>query len=74
MTRLLEISVDAASVGPCRVAVEHLDAKGLAGLLAERIRQRVPDAQIKMGEVGAVIGTHVGPGMISVTVSPDLRV
>lgn len=74
MSRLLEISVEAASVGPCRVAVQHLDAKGLADLLAERIRQRVPEAQVEIGEVGAVVGTHVGPGMISVTISPNPRI
>lgn len=74
MTRLLEISVAAASARPCRVAVEHLDAKALAGLLAERIQDRVPHAQIRIGEVGAVVGTHVGPGLISVTVSPEPRV
>lgn len=74
MTRLLEISVETASAGPCRVAVEHLDAKGLASLLAERIKERVPHVHIRMGEVGAVVGTHVGPGMISVTVSPEPRV
>ncbi len=74
MTRLLEIAVAAASAGPCRVAVEHLDAKGLAALLAERIQDRVPNAQLRMGEVGAVVGTHVGPGLVSVTVSPEPRV
>lgn len=73
MSRLLEISVAAASAAPCRVAVQHLDASGLASLLADRIRQRVPDAQLEMGEVGAVVGTHVGPGMISVTISPNSR-
>ena len=52
------------------IAVMHLDATERARDLVERLRRRLPDAQVISGEVGAVIGSHVGPGMVAVVVSP----
>src|SRR3954469_204112 len=41
------------------------------GEVAERLRARLPRARsMYVGEVGAVVGAHVGPGMLGVVVAP----
>ncbi|MCB0918197.1 MAG: DegV family protein [Actinobacteria bacterium] len=71
ITRLEDLAVADASLAPSRIAVSHLDAGATAGDLADRLRSRLPDTPVEIGEVGAVVGAHVGPGMVSVTVSPQ---
>nr|BFE87961.1 DegV family protein [Planobispora longispora] len=71
IARLEELAVQAAGSGPAAVAVQHIAARSRAETLAERLAQRVPALTgITVVEVGAVIGAHVGPGMLGVTVSP----
>lgn len=73
LTRLEEIAVSAASGGPgtvVDVSVQHLAAAERAEELADRLRRRLPRLRhVYTGEVGGVVGAHVGPGMIAVTVS-----
>ncbi len=56
------------------VAVAHLAnpdrAAALAEHLQERLGERLADATVSCGELGAVLGAHVGPGMIAVCVAP----
>ena len=71
LSRLEEIVV--AEAGPRRVdvGVQHLAAADRAEELAERLRRRLPGLRdLHVGEVGAVVGAHVGPGMIGVVVAP----
>lgn len=61
----------AGSGGPVDVAVHHLDAPDRAGSLADRLRERLPAAgDLIIAEVSAVLGAHVGPGMLGIVVSP----
>lgn len=73
LARLEEIAVSAASGGPgtvVDVAVQHLAAAERADHLTARLRRRLPRLRYAYtGEVGGVVGAHVGPGMIAVTVS-----
>lgn len=73
LVRLEEIAASAASGGPgtvVDVAVQHLAAAERAEHLAERLRRRLPRLRRAYTcEVGGVVGAHVGPGMIAVTVS-----
>ncbi|MFP5346373.1 MAG: DegV family protein [Actinomycetes bacterium] len=56
------------------VAVHHLAAKERAEQLAGRLRERLPRLQeLRVVEIGAVVGAHVGPGMLAVVVSPDIE-
>jgi DegV family protein with EDD domain len=74
MARLEELAVRAAqsAAGPVAIAVQHLDAPDRAESLADRLRAGVPDAQeVVVAEVGAVVGAHVGPGLVAVVVSPS---
>ncbi|WP_042402949.1 DegV family protein [Streptacidiphilus carbonis] len=71
IARLEEIAIRHAGTGEVDLAVHHLAAEAGAQQLAERLRERVPGlGELYVGEVGAVIGAHVGPGLLAVVVSP----
>ena len=72
--RLEELAVGAAGERQVDVAVAHLAnperAETLAGNLRKRLAPNLADGDVVVGEVGAVIGAHVGPGMVAVVVAP----
>jgi DegV family protein with EDD domain len=71
--RLVELAVTAAGAGPVDLAVHHLAAAERAEEVAARLRERIPQAnRLLVSEVGAVIGAHVGPGLLGIVVVPDL--
>jgi DegV family protein with EDD domain len=71
IARLEEIAIQQAGAADVDVAVHHLAAPERAQALAERLRERIPGLrELTVGEVGAVIGAHVGPGLLAVVVSP----
>jgi DegV family protein with EDD domain len=70
VARLEELAVGAASGGRADVAVHHLDAATAADALAARLQSALPASRLVVGEVGAVVGAHVGPGMLAVVVAP----
>lgn len=74
VSRLEELAAEAADGLPVDVAVAHLAAPDRAASLAERLRGRLAEnlagREVFVGEVGAVIGAHVGPGMVAVVVAP----
>lgn len=74
LSRLEELAVEAAGDGAVDVAVAHLANPERAAALAENLRRRLAvnlaGREVVLGEVGAVIGAHVGPGMVAVMVSP----
>ncbi|WP_433439781.1 DegV family protein [Nonomuraea sp. CA-141351] len=70
IARLEDLAVHAAGEGPVEVAVQHLGARERAEALAERLPKRLADlVELRVMEVGAVIGAHVGPGMLGLTVT-----
>jgi DegV family protein with EDD domain len=69
--RLVELAVRAAGDGPVDLAVHHLGAATRADEVAARLRERLPGAaRLLVSEVGAVIGAHVGLGLLGVVVVP----
>lgn len=73
--RLEDLAAEAAlaAVGAGRevdLAVHHLDSAERAARLAERLAERVPGAGMRVVELGAVVGAHVGPGTLAVAVVP----
>lgn len=70
LARLLDLAVQRAGTGPVDLAVHHLDAADRAEALAERLTAALPASRLVVSEVGAVVGAHVGPGMIAVVVAP----
>jgi DegV family protein with EDD domain len=76
LTRLEDLAVEAAGERPVEVCVSHLANPDRAGDLADRLRARLAGnlegREVWCGELGAVLGAHVGPGMVAVCVAPLL--
>jgi DegV family protein with EDD domain len=71
IARLEEIAVKHAGDSTVDIAVAHLANPDRAQTLADQLRERLPRLGVmQVGEVGAVVGAHVGPGMLSVVVAP----
>ena len=71
IARLEELAVERAGHRVVDVAVHHLAAPDRAADLAERLRARLDGLRdLHVSEVGAVVGAHVGPGMLAVVVAP----
>lgn len=72
--RLEELAVQRAGEQPVDVCVAHLANPDRAGQLSERLAERLAanleGREVWCGELGAVLGAHVGPGMIAVCVAP----
>lgn len=69
IARLIQLTVAAAGPGPADVAVHHLAAPERAAVVAERLRSLVPRlGELHTSEVGAVIGAHIGPGVLGTVV------
>jgi len=76
LARLEELAVQAAGEQQVDVCVAHLASPDRAGQLTERLAGRLADnlegRDVWCGELGAVLGAHVGPGMLAVCVAPRL--
>lgn len=72
--RLEELAIEAAGDNQVDVAVAHLASPARAASLAEKLALRLSDGlggrEVAVGEIGAVLGAHVGPGMVAVCVAP----
>ena len=73
LARLEDLAVEAAGDGPAEVTVAHLASPERAEQLAAKLTARMDLASpVRIAELGAVLGAHVGPGMVSVCVAPAL--
>ncbi|MFC4529544.1 DegV family protein [Sphaerisporangium dianthi] len=73
IARLEDLAVRAAGDERVDVAVHHLVAAERARTLADHLAKRIPSlARLRVVEVGAVVGVHVGPGMLGITLAPAL--
>ena len=72
LARLTDLAMSAihAAGNDVDVAVHHIDALDRADELAWYIGERVPGINIVRSEIGAVVGAHVGPGVVAVVVAP----
>jgi DegV family protein with EDD domain len=73
LARLEELAMSAVEKSGTAVdiAVHHLDSKSRADDLAARLTERLAEgSDVRVVELGAVVGAHVGPGTIAVAVSP----
>lgn len=73
LSRLEELAVEAAAEDSVDIAVAHLAGAERAAQLADRLGRRLAaqlqDREVWLGEIGAVLGAHVGPGMVAVAIS-----
>lgn len=74
LARLEDLAVEAAGEVAVDVCVSHLANAERAEELRARLTARLVDGlagrDVMCGELGAVLGAHVGPGMVAVCVSP----
>ncbi|WP_436495243.1 DegV family protein [Actinokineospora sp. HUAS TT18] len=71
LARLVDLAVEAAGDQPVELAVHHLASPDRAAELANRLDERIPQSSgCVVSELGAVIGAHTGPGVLSVVVCP----
>lgn len=71
IARLTDVAVQRAGARRVDVAVQHLAAPDRADQVASNLRERLPALRrMYTSEVGAVVGAHVGPGLIGVVLAP----
>jgi DegV family protein with EDD domain len=76
LARMVELAGEAADRARTAgrivdIEVQHLDFGARASEVAAALADRVANAgEIRIGELGAVVGAHVGPGTLAITVSP----
>jgi DegV family protein with EDD domain len=71
MRRMVQLAVELAGDRPVDLAVEHFGAEKQAMRLIEKLRSRVPHYRhCILTQVSAIIGAHVGPGAVAITVAP----
>ncbi|WP_370939681.1 DegV family protein [Amycolatopsis sp. cg13] len=70
MNRLVDLAAKAAGDQPVDLAVTRFGSD--ESEVVRKLRERVPGAgEIVVGDASTVIGAHVGPGALSITVSPS---
>jgi DegV family protein with EDD domain len=74
LARMEDLLVEAAGEQQVDLCVSHLASPDRAGALAERLTERLSanlsGREVWCGELGAVLGAHVGPGMVAACVAP----
>jgi DegV family protein with EDD domain len=71
LARLVDLAVEAAGDAPVDIAVHHLAAASRAAHLRGQLTERL-GAQVRESyetQIGAVVGAHVGPGLVAVVVN-----
>lgn len=64
--RLLELVTSGVGNEKVRMSIMHADAADEAESLAAELRSRVDVDELIVGQLGATIGTHAGPGTVGV--------
>lgn len=72
LSRVVTLAEKAAAKAPAGVelGVQHLANPEAAADVATRLAAALDMPEVPVNEVGAVIGAHVGPGMVAVTITP----
>lgn len=71
IARLADVAVERAGSRLVDVAVQHLAAPERAERVGSVLRDRIPRLRrMYLNQVGAVVGAHVGPGLIGVVIAP----
>ena len=75
LARLEELAVSSAADRGVEVTVSHLAglsaAETLAAALSDRLADNLGGTRVRVCEVPAVVGAHVGPGLVGVTIAPS---
>lgn len=75
MDRLVEIIAEKFPPGlPLWCVLAHGDDWEGVERLKERLLERVSVKELIVGEIGPVVGTHAGPGLLGIIVYPEIGV
>ncbi|MCW2544210.1 MAG: uncharacterized protein JWM40_1762 [Frankiales bacterium] len=67
IAKLISVAVETAGEDPVEVVVHHLEAPERAAQLVDDLRAALPNAaSLRVSEIGAAVGAHVGPGCLAV--------
>lgn len=70
LKRLVDLAAERAGRRQVDVAIEHFAGEDEANRIVDRIRKKIPTArEVVFTEVSAIIGAHVGPGSVGITIS-----
>lgn len=70
IARLVQLTVNHAGSGEVDIAVQHLASPERAADVARQLREALPNLrELHQSEVGAVVGAHVGPGLLGVVLN-----
>lgn len=72
LARLGEMALETARLAPADVCVQDVDTPECAARLADWLARQLPEARVERGSIGAVVGSHVGPGALAVIISPRI--
>jgi DegV family protein with EDD domain len=70
MERLVELGVEFAGGKPCQISVGHAEAEEDAKLLTRMVKERMNIVEEFTSDLGPVIATHTGPGVLGFVVYP----
>ena len=70
LERVVELASSAVGGAPSRVAVMHANCPDEALRLCERVRERINVKELVVGDVGAALAVHGGPGMTGIILYP----
>ncbi|GAB3564417.1 DegV family protein [Amycolatopsis endophytica] len=71
MAKLVDLAADRAGHLPTDLAISCFRPTNRELMLVQQLRERVPNVrELSIVEASTVIGAHVGPGALSITVSP----
>lgn len=74
IARLEALAAEAARDRSVEVTVAHLDSAERAEQMAARVTDELADSlegrPVRCAELGAVLGAHVGPGMLAICIAP----
>ncbi|WP_191247615.1 DegV family protein [Amycolatopsis deserti] len=71
LAKLVDLAVERAGGRPTDLAISCFRPTERELMLVQQLRDRIPDVrELSIVEASTVIGAHVGPGALSVTVSP----
>jgi DegV family protein with EDD domain len=68
---LSELESHASPEQPVQAIAMHAQAPDEAQELAAEVRRRFNCQRMYMGEVGPVVGTHTGPGLVGAAICPE---
>lgn len=71
LARLADLAIERAGTHPTELAVSCFRPSDRELMLVQRLRERIPNVHnVAIVEGSTVVGSHVGPGALSITVSP----